>query len=353
MSSTTTDMTVGFDDPILVTGGAGFIGSRVVSNLCKRGFRQVRCLARRPQTNSQQSILSSLQCPPQVILGNLLSRDDCERAARDVKVVFHLAAGTGQKSFADAFLNSVVTTRNLLDASVASGSLRRFVSISSFAVYSNQKNQQPGLLDESCALREHPEFWGDAYCYAKIKQDETVEEYGRKHGISYILLRPGAVYGPGKRTISARVGIGTFGLFLHLGGGGQVPITYVDNCADAVVLAGLRNRVESQVLNIVDDDLPTSRQFLRLYKQNVERFRSLYLPQIVSYLLCYLWEKCSIHSRGQLPPNYNRGAWHAYWKETRYTNRKLKEVLEWKPIVSTADGLRKYFEDCRTAREHA
>ncbi len=52
-------------------------------------------------------------------------------------VIFHLAAGTGEKSFPDAFLNSVVATRNLLEASLRFGSLRRFVLVSSFAVYSN------------------------------------------------------------------------------------------------------------------------------------------------------------------------------------------------------------------------
>jgi nucleoside-diphosphate-sugar epimerase len=48
--------------------------------------------------------------------GNLLSRKDCEVATQDVAVIYHLAAGTGTKSFADAFVNSVVTTRNLLRA---------------------------------------------------------------------------------------------------------------------------------------------------------------------------------------------------------------------------------------------
>ena len=51
--------------------------------------------------------------------GNLLSSEDCAAATKDVAVIFHLAAGTGEKSFPDAFMNSVVTTRNLLEASLA------------------------------------------------------------------------------------------------------------------------------------------------------------------------------------------------------------------------------------------
>ena len=47
-------------------------------------------------------------------------------------------------------------------------------------------------------------------------------------------------------------------------------------------------------------------KFLRSYKQNVKRFRSVYVPRPLSYALCYLWEKYSDYSKGQLPPAFNR-----------------------------------------------
>jgi nucleoside-diphosphate-sugar epimerase len=247
----------------------------------------------------------------------------------------------------------VLTTRNLLDATLSHGCLRRFVSVSSFAVYTNRGKPRRGLLDEACPIEEHPERRGEAYCYAKVKQDAIVAEYGTKHGIPYVLVRPGTVYGPGQAAITGRVGVGTFGVFLHLGGGNVVPFTYVDNCADAIVLAGLRKDIDGEVFNVVDDDLPTSRQFLRLYKRNVRRFRSVYIPHVASYVLCALWERYSSWSEGQLPPVFNRKAWHAYWKGSRYSNAKLKTVLGWAPRVSTADGLRRYFESLRGGADNA
>ncbi len=48
---------------------------------------------------------------------------------------------------------------------------------------------------------------------------------------------------------------------MHMGGNGLLPLTYVDNCADAIVLAGLVAGVEGEVFNVVDDDLPRSRAF--------------------------------------------------------------------------------------------
>ena len=45
---------------------------------------------------------------------------------------------------------------------------------------------------------------------------------------------------PAKRPSPAASGIDTFGVFLHLGGSNTIPFTYVDNCAEAIALAGLR-----------------------------------------------------------------------------------------------------------------
>jgi nucleoside-diphosphate-sugar epimerase len=119
------------------------------------------------------------------------------------------------------------------------------------------------------------------------------------------------------------------------------------------VLAGLTKGVEGQIFNVIDDDLPSSRRFLRMYKREVRSFPSLYLPHAVSYALCSLWEKYSAWSGGQLPPSFNRRSWHAYWRRTRYSNAKLKTGLGWAPLVSTPEGLRRYFESCREKRQHA
>jgi nucleoside-diphosphate-sugar epimerase len=343
-------------DRILVTGAAGFIGRSVVNALLNSGYNNLRCLTR---TSSKMDGLDEVLRTHQngarveIMTGNLLSPQDCLAATEGVKVVFHLAAGRGEKSFPDAFLNSVVTTRNLLDACVTRGILQRFVNMSSFAVYKNEGNPHWRLLDESAPVEELPELRGNAYCFAKTEQDKLVTDYGGRFGIPYVLIRPGWVYGPGNPGIHGRVGIGTFGIFLHLGGGNTMPLTYVDNCAEATVLAGLTKHVDGEVFNIIDDDLPSSRKFLRLYKRHVKRFRSIYVPHSVSYVLCRLWEWYSKWSEGQLPPTYNRKMWHASWKKTRYSNAKVKSQVGWQPSVPTSEGLRLHFESCRAGASHA
>src|SRR5689334_19443691 len=111
---------IDLDAPILVTGATGFIGGRVVENLLGKGFRNVRCFARNSSDPARIEKLDTNGKRPQISIfkGNLLSREDCIEATRDVAVIYHLAAGRGEKSFPDAFMNSVVATRNLLEGTL-------------------------------------------------------------------------------------------------------------------------------------------------------------------------------------------------------------------------------------------
>lgn len=331
--------------PVLVTGAAGFVGSRVVATLLRMGFERVVCAVR---PASDLALLRAGIPPEQadrceIREANLLSREDCRRVAADAEVVYHLVAGRG-KSFPACFQGSVVTTRNMLDALVERRQLKRFVNVSSFAVYSNFDLRRGAVWDETCPLESHLEERHDAYAYAKLKQDELVQDYHRRFGVPFTIVRPGIVIGPGKKAIPGFVGIDTFGFFMHMGGGRLLPLTYVDNCAEAIVLAGLVSGVEGEAFNVVDDELPASRAFLRAYKREVRRFWSVPVPYPAGYALCALWEWYAKRSEGQLPPVFNRRECGFAWKGNRYSNRKLKEGLGWQCRLPMREALQRYFE---------
>jgi nucleoside-diphosphate-sugar epimerase len=322
-------------DRLLVTGSNGFVGTKVVETLLEYGFENIRCFVRpSSRLDRLKEVLSRFPVAKSVELvsGDLLSRDDCRTATDGVAIIYHLAAGI-EKSFAGAFMNSVLATRNLMDASLECGRLKRFVNVSSFAVYSNLNLKRGALLDETCPLEDAPQERYDAYGFGKLKQEELVKEYGKRYDLPYVILRPGTIFGPGKEDLSGRVGIGTFGVFIQVGGSNLLPLTFVDNCAEAIVLAGLRSGVEGEIFNVVDDELLTSSQFMRAYKECVPPFLSLRIPYAFAYGLSLLWEKYSKWSKGQLPPAFNRRRCAADWRPNRFSNQKLRERLGWKPRV--------------------
>jgi nucleoside-diphosphate-sugar epimerase len=330
--------------PILVTGANGFIGVKVVETLLGQGFSNLRCFVR---PSSRLGRLEKAICgfasgkAVEFVRGDLVSREDCARAARNVSIIYHLAAGV-DKSFAAAFMNSALATRNLIEAVIEHGRPERFVNVSSFAVYSRLQSKQNALVDESCALEDAPQARHDAYGFGKLKQEQLVQEYGRTRGLPYVILRLGTVFGPGKKELSGRVGVGTFGLFVQVGGSNLLPLTFVDNCADAIVLAGLKPGVDGEIFNVVDDDLLSSRQFLKAYRKHIGRFRSIRVPYAVAYAFCRAWEEYSVRSGGQLPPAFNTRRCAAEWKRARFSNEKIRRRLGWTPRVGIEEAMARF-----------
>jgi nucleoside-diphosphate-sugar epimerase len=322
------------NDLILITGSSGFIGAKVVEILLEYGYRNIRCFVRPSSDLGRlQKAIGQFDSRTNVglVKGDLLSPEDCAKAAEGVSTIYHLAAGF-DKSFAGAFMASALGTRNLVEAFLKVGKPKRFVNVSSFAVYSTFGLRRGALLDECCPLEDAPQERFDAYGFGKLKQEHVVREYGSRYELPYVILRPGYVFGPGKRELSGRVGINTFGFFIQVNGSNLLPLSFVDNCAEAIVLAGLKPGVEGEVFNVVDDELLSGREFLKAYNKKANG-SSIRIPYVIAYLLCLLWERYSRWSKNQLPPVFNRRRCSAEWKGNLYSNRKLREKLGWRPRV--------------------
>lgn len=331
---------------ILITGANGFLGAATVKRLLTRGHKGIRCLVRPGSDHSRLDALEA-EYPGgiEIFTGTLSRPDDCAKSLDRVDVVYHLAAAVGGAP-ADMFLNSPVATKNLLEAMLdtmhASGRTIKLVHCSSFSVYGVALLPRGAVVDESTPLEPHPER-RDVYSHTKHRQEEVVWDYFRQ-GIPTAVLRPGVIYGPGGGSpMSTRVGLNLFGLFLHLGRNNLIPLTFVDNCAEAIACVGETSRFNGDVYNVVDDDLLTAKAYLKRYREAIAKLPYITVPYVATQLLSRAVEAYYHFSKGQLPAIFTPYKSDSMWKGNRFDNSKLKSI-GWKQLVSTEEGLRRHFE---------
>jgi nucleoside-diphosphate-sugar epimerase len=189
------------------------------------------------------------------------------------------------------------------------------------------------------------------YSHSKLRQEQLFWEYREKYGFELVVLRPGVIYGPGGGHFSNRVGLSLFGRFLHLGGDNLLPLTYVDNCAEAIVAAAIAGG-DGEVYNVVDDDLVTSKQYLAAYKKQVKKVKSVPVPYFALMWGSKMVERYSTRSKGQLPAIFTPYKTRAMWGGNQFSNAKLKSI-GWKPLISTGEGMNRAFAAFRAEPEKA
>jgi nucleoside-diphosphate-sugar epimerase len=246
-------------------------------------------------------------------------------------------------------VDSVVTARNLLEALSArtgpSIAKTRVVLVSSFGVYGVVPLGRGAHVDELTPLEQCPER-RDPYSHSKLRQEQLVREYQQKLGFELVVLRPGVIYGPGGGAFSNRVGIQVGPIFVHMGGNNLLPLSFVVNCAEAIVLAATHPDAGGQVYNVHDDEMPTAAEYLRAYKKHVKKMRSVRLPYFATRFLAARLEGYHRRSKGQLPAIITRYKAAVAWGGNTFSNAKLRG-LGWRPLVSTQDGMMRTFEYLR------
>jgi UDP-glucose 4-epimerase len=235
---------------VLVTGGAGFIGSHVVDRLIEAGH-EPRILDLRP---------SPYRDDVETVIGDMCVLDDVMRAAEGCDAIAHLAAaadvGEVQK---DPILSEQLNARgtvNVLEAARELG-VERVVYASTIWVYSDVEAER---VDEETPLVPPAHL----YTATKLAGELYCRSYRELYDVESTILRFGIPYGPRARpaaVIPIFVDKALAGEPLTLAGGGLQSrrFVYVEDLADGVV-KGLAPEAANRTYNLVSDEDVTIKQ---------------------------------------------------------------------------------------------
>jgi UDP-glucose 4-epimerase len=171
---------------VLVTGGAGFIGSHVVDEIIKRGHNVVVL------DDLSGGFRDNLAAESKFIQGSVCDTNLIDALFHKYRFeyVFHLAAyaAEGLSHFIKRFnyTNNLIGSVNLINASVNTGTVKCFIFTSSIAVYGRG---QPPMTED---MNPAPE---DPYGIAKYAVEMDLREAHEMFGLDYIIFRPHNVYG--------------------------------------------------------------------------------------------------------------------------------------------------------------
>lgn len=226
----------------LVTGATGFIGRRLVERLIAEGW-SVRVLVRDPS-----KLAPTLQSLQDVVVGDLNDEEIVARAVVNMTVIFHCAANVNTwDSWSNYYIANVLGVKNLLNAiAKENAGLSRLVHLSTVDVY--------GFPVSPCD--EMSRVTGSDFNYGKTKLmgELLVKEYADQSDMSYTIIRPANVIGPGSQFVE-RIGKELrSGIMLTVDKGHtNAGVIYIDNLVDYLMWAAGSVKAHRECYNVRDN----------------------------------------------------------------------------------------------------
>lgn len=325
----------------LITGGCGFIGTRLIRNLVGEDNRPAIRVVDNLSVGTREDLSSVCDCveisgpafnhsstvspsnpgvsPVQLIVGDILDADLALQVAQDVDVIVHLAANTGvAPSVEDPrkdFMANVLGTLNYLEAA-RHHNVKRFVFASSGAPVGECT---PPIHEE---LAPHPV---SPYGAGKLAGEGYCSAYWRTFGVETVCLRFGNVYGPGsghKNSVVAKFIKQAFdGETLEIYGTGRQTrdFIFIDDLIRAIRLAVSVDGIGGETFQIATHSETTVNELMEQLREILKDHPDLKRPVHVCYGDARL---------GDVMRNYS-------------DTSKAKRVLGWQAEVTLEKGLEK------------
>jgi nucleoside-diphosphate-sugar epimerase/2-polyprenyl-3-methyl-5-hydroxy-6-metoxy-1,4-benzoquinol methylase len=314
---------------VLITGGTGFIGSRLALKLLERGD-SVRALGleNTPAEAGNRKLVE--ENGAEVTLGSVTDREMVFRVIQDVDCVYHFAAAQHEANAPDQKFRdiNVTGTRNILEASVSAG-VKRFVHASTIGVY--------GFSRHSPIHEESPLSPDNIYGVTKLEGEKLAQSFGDR--VPIVIARISEAYGPGDRRLLKLFKTIHNGSFFVIGSGRNFHhLIYIDDLTDALVLAASTEQAVGKVIVLAGKEAVTTDTMAQVIAAQMGKtIPPLHLPLFPFLCLAYILEK-SLGPLGIQPPIYRRRM-DFFRKSFLFSNDTSSRVLGFAPRYDVVTGV--------------
>ncbi len=313
---------------ITITGGTGFIGSRLALK-SQEMEHHVTVLAQ-VNTPAEEDNLSELKANNiQILIGAVTDREKTREAIASADIVFHLAAAQHEANVPDQHFRDVNVegTRQLLDASIDSG-VKRFVYGSTIGVYGSALN---GQIDE-----QSPQRPDNIYGITKAEAEELVQEYANK--IPVTIIRISETYGPGDRRLLKLYKAIEKRVFFMIGNGlNKHQLIYVDDLIDGLYVAASSDNAIGEIFVMAGREVLTTNEMVQAISSSLVTPIRKFRAPLWFFMLAAIILETLLKPLGIQPPLHRRRM--DFFRKSFYFSRdKVIDKLGFEPKTDFDDG---------------
>ena len=314
---------------VLITGGTGFIGSRLALHSLQKGHSVTIIGQENNAVESQNRCLIEAQ-GGQTAICSVTDREKIFDVIKDADVVYHLAAAQHEanvpdKTFWDVNVNG---TRNVIEASL-DARVKRFVHGSTIGVYGTSLE---GRLDELSPVKPD-----NIYGITKLEAENLVRSFREK--LPVVVIRISETYGPGDHRLLKLFKAIKKNAFCLIGNGQNVhQLIYIGDLIDGLNRAASIEEAVGKVFVFSGKDALTTSRIVEIIAAELGRKvprLGLPLPPFVA-LAAVMEAIC--RPLGIQPPLHRRRM-DFFKKSFQFSQQQSREIMGFMPRVSFAEGV--------------
>ncbi len=312
---------------VLITGGTGFIGSRLALR-CLADGNQVRVLGQENTAAEATNRKQIEEAGAEVVLGSVTEGERLVEVVDGVDTVFHLAAAQHEMNVPDQRFRDVNIggTRHMLEASVGAR-VKRFVHGSTIGVYGKPNGT---LSEESLCAPDN------IYGTTKLAGEQLVLSYSKR--LPVVVIRIPEVYGPGDRRLLKLFRSIDKRLFFMIGKGKNLHhVIYIGDLIDGLLAAARAPDAVGEVILLAGNEAVSTREMVATIAATLGRKPPRFVAPLPVFVVLAAAMETTLRPLGIQPPLHRRRL-DFFRKSFTLSAAKASRLMAFQPNVNFAEG---------------